>query len=57
MSKPENKFCIGYGTRSSDIVFGHIHNDGVVSAAMIRNGDEPMHYISLEAGGKPHKHP
>lgn len=53
----KNYHTIRYGNRNGEVQFGHLHGDGVLSAAMIRSGHEPngLHYITLEADGEDHR--
>jgi len=43
----------GYSTDDGQLKFGHINEDGVISAALLRSGHHPFHFISLDsdAGG------
>ena len=57
MPETKNYHTIGKGNKDGEIKFGHIHEDGVVSAAVIRSGSDPLHYISLDStGSKTRKH-
>lgn len=58
MSETVNYNTKGKGTSDGEIKFGHIHDDGVVSGAMIRSGHDPNHYITLDGNnekGEPHR--
>jgi len=55
MADTKNYHTIGYGTKDGEIKFGHIHEDGVLSGFIARNGHDPNHYITLEASGEPHR--
>lgn len=55
MAKTQNHKTVGYGTRDGELKFGHIHEDGVVSAVALRSGHDANHYITLETSGKPHR--
>jgi hypothetical protein len=48
MADTKNYHSIGYGSKDGELKFGHIHDDGVVSAAMLRSGQDPNHYVTLE---------
>jgi hypothetical protein len=53
MAKTQNYHTAGKGTKDGEIKFGHINEDGVISAAVIRSGTEAKHYISLDSEGTP----
>jgi len=55
MSKTQNHHTIGYGTKDGELKCGHIHEDGVISATMLRSGHEPNHYITLDSTGDKHR--
>ena len=48
----KNYYTIRYGQRDGEIKFGHITSDNEQSAAMLRSGWEPLHYIDMVASGK-----
>ena len=37
------------GTKDGELKFGHIHNDNVLSAMMLRSGHDYRHYMSMDA--------
>jgi hypothetical protein len=47
----ENFHTIRYGNKDGELKFGHLHNDEVKSAFMVRSGSDPLHYITLESDG------
>jgi len=55
MAERKNYHTIRYGNRSGEIQFGHIHSDNVLSAAMLRSGYDPLHYITLDSTGEDHR--
>lgn len=55
MSETKNYHTVGYGTKDGEIKFGHIHEDGVLSAFTVRSGHEANHYITLDSSGDPHR--
>lgn len=57
MSETKNYHSVGQGTKDGELKFGHIHNDGCVSGAMLRSGHDPNHYITLDGNvrGEPHR--
>lgn len=57
MSNTKNYHAVGYGTKDGEIKFGHVHDDEVLSAVMLRNGQDPNHYLTLEGNvkGEPHR--
>ena len=55
MAKLENYHTIRYGTAEGELQFGHITQDNVLSAVLLRNGQSLKHYISLDATGEPHR--
>jgi len=52
MSKKTNYEAIRYGNKDGELKFGHIHNDEVLSAYMVRSGYDPRHYTAMDADGK-----
>ena len=53
----KNFYTIRYDQRDGEIKFGHIHEDNNESAAMLRSGHEPCHYITMDhTGGEERKH-
>jgi len=52
MSDKTNYHTLRYGNSNGEIKFGHIHNDNVTSAAMIRSGKDYRHYITLDSDDK-----
>lgn len=49
MSKKVNFHTIRYGNKDGEIKFGHIHNDEVMSACMLRSGlNGDVNYLSFE---------
>lgn len=40
------------GTKDSETIRGHVHNDNVLSAYMVRSGYDYRHYITLDADSK-----
>lgn len=46
---------IRYGNSDGEIKFGHIHDDGKISAFTVRSGYEANHYITMESEGEPHR--
>lgn len=52
MAKKESRDAARYGTRNGEIKFGHVHNDQVLSAVMIRSGYDYRQYITMDADGK-----
>jgi hypothetical protein len=47
----ENYHTIRYGNKDGELKFGHLHNDEVKSAFLVRSGTDPLHYITLESDG------
>jgi len=47
----ENYHAIRYGNKNGEIKFGHIHNDNVISSAMVRSGKDYRHYMTLDSEG------
>ena len=52
MPAKENHHAIRYGNKDGELKFGHIHNDNVVSAFMVRSGYDPRHYMQMDADSK-----
>lgn len=49
MAKKVNFHTIRYGNKDGELKFGHIHNDEVMSACMLRSGlDGERNYLSFE---------
>jgi hypothetical protein len=55
MAQLKNYHTIRYGTAEGEIKFGHITQDNVQSAVMLRNGSSNTHYITLDSSGEPHR--
>ena len=55
MAELKNYHTIRYGTAEGEIQFGHITQDNVLSAVLLRNGGSLNHYISMDATGEPHR--
>ena len=55
MAETQNYHTIGYGNKDGELKLGHIHEDQVLSAAIVRSGHDPLHYISLDATGSPER--
>jgi len=49
MSKKRNYHTIRYGQKDGELKLGHIHNDDVQSAVLLRSGYDYRHYITLDA--------
>jgi hypothetical protein len=47
----ENYHTIRYGNKDGELKFGHLHNDEVKSAFLVRSGSDPLHYMTLESNG------
>jgi hypothetical protein len=47
----ENYHTIRYGNKDGELKFGHLHNDEVKSAFLVRSGTDPLHYMSFESDG------
>lgn len=47
----ENYHTIRYGNKDGELKFGHLHNDEVKSAFLVRSGTDPLHYMTLESDG------
>lgn len=52
MAELTNYHTIRYGQGDGELKFGHIHQDNVQSAVMVRSGSESLHYITLDATGE-----
>lgn len=52
MSKKRNYHTVRYGQKDGEIKFGHLHDDDVQSAVMLRSGYDYRHYMSLDADDK-----
>lgn len=53
MAEKKNYHTIRYGNKDGELKFGHIHNDDVMSACMLRSGlDDGQNYLSFEKDGK-----
>ncbi len=55
MAELKNYHTIRYGTAEGEIQFGHITQDNVLSAVLLRNGGSLNHYISMDATGDNHR--
>ena len=51
MAQTKNYNTVRYGTKDGELKFGHIHEDNVQSAVMLRSGSESLHYIALDSTG------
>ena len=52
MAQKKDRYPIRYGTHHGETRFGHIHDDNVQSACMIRSGpDAGRHYIMMDIDG------
>lgn len=49
MTKKQNYHAYRKGTKDGEIKFGHIHNDNVLSAFMVRSGYDYRHYMTMDA--------
>lgn len=49
-----NYDTVQYGTKDSEIKFGHINADGTISAFIVRSGAEANHYINMVSEGNSH---
>jgi hypothetical protein len=47
----ENYHTIRYGNKDGELKFGHLHNDEVKSAFLVRSGTDPLHYMTFESDG------
>lgn len=55
MAELTNYHTIRYGQADGELTFGQIHQDNNLSAVMLRNGRDPVHFISLDATGESHR--
>lgn len=55
MAELKNYHTIRYGQADGEIRFGHITDDNVQSAVMLRSGRSGNHYITLDVSGKDHR--
>ncbi len=55
MAELKNYHTVRYGTGEGEIKFGHITQDNVLSAVLLRNGASTNHYVALDASGEPHR--
>lgn len=55
MAELKNYHTIRYGTAEGELKFGHITQDSVLSAVLLRNGKSKNHYITMDASGPPHR--
>ena len=55
MAQQKNYNTIRYGTNDAEIKFGHIHQDNNMAAFIVRSGHDPLHYITMDATGEPHR--
>lgn len=55
MAELKNYHTIRYGTAQGELQFGHITQDNVLSAVLLRNGKSKNHYITMDASGAPHR--
>jgi hypothetical protein len=55
MAELKNYHTIRYGTAQGELQFGHITQDNVLSAVLLRNGKTKNHYITMDASGAPHR--
>lgn len=51
MAETKNYRAIRYGNQNGEVKFGHVHQDETLSAAMLRSGTDPLHYITLDSTG------
>ena len=49
MAQKTNYHAARKGTKDGEIKWGHIHNDNVLSALMLRSGHDYRHYITMDA--------
>ena len=47
----ENYHTIRYGNKDGELKFGHIHEDEVTSAFIVRSGSDYRHYMSMDVDG------
>ncbi len=55
MAELKNYHTVRYGTAEGELQFGHITQDNVLSAVLLRNGGSLNHYISMDATGDNHR--
>jgi hypothetical protein len=55
MSELKNYHTVRYGTAQGELKFGHLTQDNVLSACMLRNGASKDHYITMDSSGEPHR--
>ena len=55
MAELKNYHTIRYGTAEGELKFGHITQDNVLSAVLLRNGKSKNHYITMDTSGPPHR--
>ena len=55
MAELKNYHTIRYGTAEGELQFGHLTQDNVLSAVLLRNGGSLKHYISMDATGDNHR--
>lgn len=55
MAELKNYHTIRYGQSDGELQFGHITQDNVLSAVLLRNGKTKNHYITMDASGAPHR--
>jgi hypothetical protein len=51
MKQGQNYHVCRYGTVDGEVQFGHIHEDGVICAVMLRSGYDENHYMMMDADG------
>jgi hypothetical protein len=51
MKQGQNYHVCRYGTVDGEIQFGHIHEDGIIAAVMLRSGYDERHYMQMDADG------
>ena len=55
MAELKNYHTIRYGQADGEIRFGHITDDNVQSAVMLRSGRSGNHYITMDVSGEDHR--
>ena len=55
MAEVKNYHTIRYGQADGEIKFGHLTQDNVLSAVLLRNGKSKNHYITMDSSGAPHR--
>jgi len=55
MAELKNYHTVRYGTGEGELKFGHITQDNVKSAVLLRNGASTNHYVTLDATGDDHR--